>query len=96
MEVIQTLDRDCSALAGLFQMVINDMKGSGPMWEDFLSRASKLHHALKATLVALSTFLDAFQKIADAATSTRGKVVLSSLLHPLGTSQCTGRWSLYR
>ncbi|XP_042213232.1 serine-rich adhesin for platelets-like [Homarus americanus] len=72
MEVIQTLDRDCSALAGLFQMVINDMKGSGPMWEDFLSRASKLHHALKATLVALSTFLDAFQKIADAATSTRG------------------------
>ncbi|XP_053637640.1 uncharacterized protein mim isoform X3 [Cherax quadricarinatus] len=72
MEVIQTLDRDCSALAGLFQMVINDMKGSGPMWEDFLSRASKLHHALKATLAALSSFLDAFQKIADAATSTRG------------------------
>ncbi|XP_071532454.1 uncharacterized protein mim isoform X2 [Panulirus ornatus] len=72
MEVIQTLDRDCSALAGLFQMVVNDMKGSGPMWEEFLSRASKLHHALKATLVALSTFLDAFQRIADVATNTRG------------------------
>lgn len=28
MEVIDTLDRDCSALAGLFQMVINDMKVS--------------------------------------------------------------------
>ncbi|XP_047475041.1 uncharacterized protein LOC125029206 isoform X4 [Penaeus chinensis] len=73
MEVIHTLDRDCSALAGLFQTVVNDMKGSGPMWEDFLSRASKLHHALKSTLVALSAFLDAFQKIADAATGTRGK-----------------------
>ncbi|XP_069981473.1 protein MTSS 1 isoform X2 [Penaeus vannamei] len=72
MEVIHTLDRDCSALAGLFQTVVNDMKGSGPMWEDFLSRASKLHHALKSTLVALSAFLDAFQKIADAATGTRG------------------------
>uniref|UniRef100_A0A0P4W6L3 IMD domain-containing protein n=1 Tax=Scylla olivacea TaxID=85551 RepID=A0A0P4W6L3_SCYOL len=72
MEVIDTLDRDCSALAGLFQMVINDMKGSGPMWEDFLTRASKLQHALKAMLVALTSFLDAFQRIADAATSTRG------------------------
>lgn len=29
MEVIHTLDRDCSALAGLFQTVINDMKVSG-------------------------------------------------------------------
>lgn len=28
MEVIQTLDQDCSALAGLFQMVVNDMKVS--------------------------------------------------------------------
>ncbi|XP_063864352.1 protein MTSS 1-like isoform X2 [Scylla paramamosain] len=73
MEVIDTLDRDCSALAGLFQMVINDMKGSGPMWEDFLTRASKLQHALKAMLVALTSFLDAFQRIADAATSTRGE-----------------------
>ncbi|XP_050718409.1 protein MTSS 2-like isoform X3 [Eriocheir sinensis] len=72
MEVIHTLDRDCSALAGLFQSVINDMKGSGPMWEDFLTRASKLQHALKAMLVALTSFLDAFQRIADAATNTRG------------------------
>ncbi|XP_064099915.1 protein MTSS 2-like isoform X4 [Macrobrachium nipponense] len=74
MDVIglATMDRDCSALAGLFQMIINDMKGSGPMWEDFLNRTNKLHHALKSTLVALAAFLDAFQRIADAATNAKG------------------------
>ncbi|XP_076053078.1 uncharacterized protein LOC143032354 isoform X3 [Oratosquilla oratoria] len=72
MEAVLTLDRDCSALAGLFQLIVNDMKGSGPMWEEFLSRTSKLHNALKSTIGALSSFLDAFQRIADAATSTRG------------------------
>ncbi|XP_066987323.1 protein MTSS 2 isoform X7 [Macrobrachium rosenbergii] len=46
--------------------------GSGPMWEDFLNRTNKLHHALKSTLVALAAFLDAFQRIADAATNAKG------------------------
>lgn len=34
------------------------LQGSGPMWEDFLTRASKLHHALKwVTRATLPTWL---------------------------------------
>ncbi|KPJ18496.1 Metastasis suppressor protein 1 [Papilio machaon] len=43
------------------------------MWEEFISKATKLHSALKSALVAIAAFLDAFQKIADAATNARGK-----------------------
>ncbi|OWR50097.1 hypothetical protein KGM_206585 [Danaus plexippus plexippus] len=43
------------------------------MWEEFISKATKLHSALKSALVAIATFLDAFQKIADAATNARGE-----------------------
>lgn len=42
MEVIHTLDRDCSALAGLFQTVINDMKVSdGDILKNMQSRRFK-------------------------------------------------------
>ncbi|PZC83233.1 hypothetical protein B5X24_HaOG208324 [Helicoverpa armigera] len=50
---------------------------SAPMWEEFISKATKLHSALKSALVAIAAFLDAFQKIADAATNARGKLYLS-------------------
>ncbi|GAB6033579.1 hypothetical protein CHUAL_013582 [Chamberlinius hualienensis] len=43
-----------------------------PIWEDFLGKAAKLHGQLKATIIATTAFLDAFQKIADLATNTRG------------------------
>ncbi|KAH3775811.1 hypothetical protein DPMN_177217, partial [Dreissena polymorpha] len=46
--------------------------GSAPVWEDFTTKATKLHTSLKGTLVAISAFLDAFQKIADLATGSRG------------------------
>ncbi|XP_062848688.1 protein MTSS 1-like isoform X2 [Trichomycterus rosablanca] len=70
MEV--TMDKDCSALGGLFQAVIADMKSSYPVWEDFISKAGKLQSQLRTTLMAVAAFLDAFQKVADLATSTRG------------------------
>ncbi|XP_062843097.1 protein MTSS 2-like isoform X2 [Trichomycterus rosablanca] len=66
------LERECSALGGLFQSVITDMKGSYPVWEDFISKAGKLQAQLRATVVAVAAFLDAFQKVADLATSSRG------------------------
>uniref|UniRef100_A0A2H1WUK6 SFRICE_016815 n=1 Tax=Spodoptera frugiperda TaxID=7108 RepID=A0A2H1WUK6_SPOFR len=46
-------------------------ENSAPMWEEFISKATKLHSALKSALVAIAAFLDAFQKIADAATNAR-------------------------
>ncbi|XP_045069671.1 protein MTSS 1-like isoform X2 [Coregonus clupeaformis] len=66
------IEKECSALGGLFQSVIGDMKSSYPIWEDFISKAGKLQSQLRATVVAAAAFLDAFQKVADLATSTRG------------------------
>ncbi|XP_072156556.1 uncharacterized protein [Bemisia tabaci] len=66
------IERECSALGGLFQQIVADMKNGTPLWEDFISKATKLHTCLRATINAISSYLDAFQKIADAATNTRG------------------------
>ncbi|XP_037532326.1 protein MTSS 1 [Nematolebias whitei] len=70
MEVV--LEKECSALGGLFQTLIGDMKSSYPIWEDFITKAGKLQSQLRATAGAVSAFLDAFQKVADLATSSRG------------------------
>ncbi|XP_076862325.1 protein MTSS 1-like isoform X2 [Brachyhypopomus gauderio] len=67
-----SMERECSALGGLFQTVITDMKGSYPVWEDFISKAGKLQSQLRMTVVAVTAFLDAFQKVADLATGSRG------------------------
>ncbi|XP_054461505.1 protein MTSS 1-like [Anoplopoma fimbria] len=66
------MERECSALGGLFQTVIGDMKGSYPVWDDFISKASKLQSQLRTTVVAVAAFLDAFQKVADLANNSRG------------------------
>ncbi|XP_061772147.1 protein MTSS 1-like isoform X4 [Nerophis ophidion] len=66
------IEKDCSALGGLFQTLIGDMKSSYPVWEDFIIKAGKLQSQLRATVVALAAFLDAFQKVADLATNSRG------------------------
>ncbi|XP_038615892.1 protein MTSS 1 isoform X3 [Tachyglossus aculeatus] len=66
------IEKECSALGGLFQTIISDMKGSYPIWEDFINKAGKLQSQLRTTVVAAAAFLDAFQKVADMATSTRG------------------------
>ncbi|XP_037716340.1 AF4/FMR2 family member lilli isoform X9 [Drosophila subpulchrella] len=67
-----SLERDSSALGSLFQQIINDMKNTSPLWEDFVAKAGKLHTCLRAAIQAIAAYLDAFQKIADAATNSRG------------------------
>nr|XP_043873526.1 protein MTSS 1-like [Solea senegalensis] len=71
------MERECSALGGLFQTVIADMKGSYPVWDDFISKASKLQSQLRMTVVVVAAFLDAFQKVADLATNSRGRTASS-------------------
>nr|XP_040020269.1 protein MTSS 1-like isoform X1 [Gasterosteus aculeatus aculeatus] len=66
------MEKECSALGGLFQTLIGDMKSSYPIWEDFITKAGKLQSQLRATVVAVAAFLDAFQKVADLATNSRG------------------------
>uniref|UniRef100_UPI003AAD4917 protein MTSS 1-like isoform X6 n=1 Tax=Centroberyx gerrardi TaxID=166262 RepID=UPI003AAD4917 len=66
------IEKECGALGGLFQTVIGDMKSSYPIWEDFITKAGKLQSQLRATVVAVAAFLDAFQKVADLATNSRG------------------------
>lgn len=49
------------------------LQNGTPLWEDLVAKATKLHSCLRATIQAISAYLDAFQKIADAATNTRGE-----------------------
>ncbi|XP_026992808.1 protein MTSS 2 isoform X4 [Tachysurus fulvidraco] len=69
---VETVEKECDALGGLFQAIVNDMKCSYPVWEDFSAKATKLHAQLRTTVLAAVAFLDAFQKVADMATNTRG------------------------
>ncbi|CAB4061002.1 MTSS1 [Lepeophtheirus salmonis] len=48
------------------------MKNGAPIFDEFVSRAGKLHTTLKNTIFVLGSFLDSFQKIADAASNTKG------------------------
>ncbi|XP_078508330.1 protein MTSS 1-like isoform X4 [Lissotriton helveticus] len=66
------MEKECSALGGLFQTIISDMKSSYPTWEDFISKTIKLQSQLRTTTMVTGSFLDAFQKIADMAINTRG------------------------
>ncbi|TRY89535.1 hypothetical protein DNTS_016323 [Danionella cerebrum] len=66
------MEKECSALGGLFQIIMNDMKASYPAWEDFVTKGAKLQSQLRTTIIVTSSFLDAFQKVADIATGTRG------------------------
>ncbi|XP_046720704.1 MTSS I-BAR domain containing 2a isoform X3 [Silurus meridionalis] len=69
---MESVEKECGALGGLFQAIVNDMKNSYPVWEDFSAKATKLHSQLRTTVLAMAAFLDAFQKVADMATGTRG------------------------
>ncbi|XP_041077482.1 protein MTSS 2-like isoform X13 [Polyodon spathula] len=69
---MENVEKECGALGGLFQAIVNDMKSSYPIWEDFSAKATKLHSQLRTTVLAAVAFLDAFQKVADMATNTRG------------------------
>ncbi|XP_024911311.1 MTSS1-like protein isoform X2 [Cynoglossus semilaevis] len=69
---METVEKECGALGGLFQAIVNDMKCSYPVWEDFSAKATKLHSQLRTTVLAAVAFLDAFQRVADMATNTRG------------------------
>uniref|UniRef100_A0A087YY48 Uncharacterized protein n=1 Tax=Anopheles darlingi TaxID=43151 RepID=A0A087YY48_ANODA len=66
------VDAGVATIGTLFQHIVNDMKNSSPLWEDFIAKATKLHACLRAAIQALAAYLDAFQKIADAATNSRG------------------------
>lgn len=66
------LDKECNALGGLFQQIVNEMKAGVPNFEELVNKAGKLHSTLKTTILVLGSFLDTFQKIADAATNTKG------------------------
>eukprot|EP00794_Sanderia_malayensis_P018607 gene18607-20483_t len=56
----------------LFNGIMNDMKTMVPLWEDFLVKGSKFYNAIKTTASTADSFLDSFQKLADATTSSKG------------------------
>ncbi|CAG5116271.1 unnamed protein product, partial [Candidula unifasciata] len=65
-------EKDIVVFGGLFQTIINDLRSSSPILEEFTYKSVKLHASLKTTVVAVGAFLEAFQKVADMATSSKG------------------------
>uniref|UniRef100_A0A8C6TU24 IMD domain-containing protein n=1 Tax=Neogobius melanostomus TaxID=47308 RepID=A0A8C6TU24_9GOBI len=55
-----------------FDPVLRVLQGSLPLWDDLVSKGGKLQTQLRATLAAVASFLDAFQRVADAASGSRG------------------------
>ncbi|CAF2134158.1 unnamed protein product [Rotaria magnacalcarata] len=72
MNLIENAEKECAVLGTLFQGIVNEMKNSSSLWEDLASKANKMHIQLKSTIITFSLFLDAFQRIADLATNTKG------------------------
>ncbi|CAF2498378.1 unnamed protein product [Rotaria sp. Silwood2] len=72
MNVIENAEKECAVLGTLFQGIVNEMKNSSSLWEDLASKANRMHIQLKSTIITFSLFLDAFQRIADLATNTKG------------------------
>lgn len=66
------IDKECSVLGRLFNEIITDMKNGAPLWEDLISKATKLHSCLRAAILGISAYLEAFQRIADCATNAKG------------------------
>lgn len=65
-------DKECDNLAGLFQQIAKDAKHGLPLFDELAQKTTRLQGTIKATMFALSTFLDTFQKIADNASNTKG------------------------
>uniref|UniRef100_A0A8D1PKS7 MTSS I-BAR domain containing 1 n=1 Tax=Sus scrofa TaxID=9823 RepID=A0A8D1PKS7_PIG len=60
------IEKECSALGGLFQTIISDMKGSYPVWEDFINKAGKLQSALIDCLInPLQEQMEEWKKVAN-------------------------------
>ncbi|CAF0952060.1 unnamed protein product [Rotaria sordida] len=72
MNIMENAEKECAILGSLFQGIVNEMKNSSTLWEDLVSKANKMHLQLKSTIMTFGLFLDAFQRIADLATNTKG------------------------
>lgn len=75
IKAVEEMEERSLGLCNLCSAVISDLKLSGPAWDEFISRADKLHSQTRNFVVSFSAFVDAFQRIADIATkSTAGGV----------------------
>lgn len=59
-------------VGNLFNVLFADLRGSKILFEDLATKAEKLSRAIESAAVASHVFLDAFQKVADAAISAKG------------------------
>uniref|UniRef100_G3NH83 IMD domain-containing protein n=1 Tax=Gasterosteus aculeatus aculeatus TaxID=481459 RepID=G3NH83_GASAC len=60
--------KECSALGGLFQLIMNDMKASYPTWEDFVTKGAKLQSQLSDGTVVVVLSPGATKEIGSALT----------------------------
>lgn len=65
-------EAECNLLENTFHQIIANMKMSFPALEDLTGKALKLTAALRTTISATSSFLEAFQKVANLALGSKG------------------------
>lgn len=63
---------DTDDSSSLFNHIAGDMKAMGPLLEDLYIKASKFYGCVKQSAITADAFLDSFQKIADATTTSKG------------------------
>jgi len=66
------LDKETNSLAGLFQTIVKDCKGSLPLLDSFLTNSISLQSQLHSTISCFNSFLNSLQQIADCASNTKG------------------------
>ncbi|KAI0977806.1 hypothetical protein GJ496_007970 [Pomphorhynchus laevis] len=74
IKVIEDMEERSHNLSELCYSVISDLKSSGPVWDDFISKANKLHGQTRNFVVSFGAFVDSFQRIADIATKSSGNL----------------------
>ncbi|XP_064393382.1 uncharacterized protein LOC135340895 [Halichondria panicea] len=60
------------SLGETFRDILSHMKGSIPVWEEFLARGVKFHKQLEQTVVAFHSFLEGLSKVSDVACRAKG------------------------
>jgi len=64
--------KETNSLAGLFQKIVEDCKNSLPLYDELLTKSSKLQSQLHSITTVFGSFLETVQKIADSAYNSKG------------------------
>ena len=87
MSEVYDKDVSASAIGDTFGRIVEHMKTSFPLWEEFLSRGVRLQKQYEQTITAFSSFVEGFAKISEHAVRSKGSFEVGASLTNLVTWQ---------